>query len=157
MSEPAYTPPPGTTATAERLLGKAVRLRGINLGHVVDVFVDLQPLRAVGLQVRSPDGQERLVPFALAVVTEEGVEVASPFSLLDEPEVDFYRSGAVAWRTLRGAGAEEEGHPAGLLADIVFAADGTAVECLIESGGASRLAPAPAVRVARPEDAPRHR
>ena len=157
MSEAAYTPPSGVRATAESLLGKVVRLRGINLGHVVDVFVDLQPLRAVGLHIRSPDGSERFVPFPVARVVEDAVEVASPFAVLDEDEVGFYREGAVRWRALRGTAAGQEGHSAGVLSDIVLRPDGSAVACVIESGDASRTAPAAAVHLAGPRrDPPEH-
>ena len=135
----------------EALLGRPVLLRGINLGHVVDVLLNLEPLRAVGVEVRSPDGEERFLPLAVAELVESALHITSPFGLLDRGEAGFYRAGTVPWRLLRGTAAGQAGYDAGALADILLDSEGVARECVIttEDGG-SRTAPAAAVRLAGP-------
>ncbi len=72
---------------AEALLGLPVRVHGIELGRPVDVVLDLESRRAIGLEVRCPDDARRFLPLAAARLREDEVAVGSALLLLDEREV----------------------------------------------------------------------
>ena len=84
-----------------RLLQRSVSLRGVRVGHVVDVILDATEERAMGLEVRCLDGRHRFLPMPAA--SESGAEVVidSPFALLDPEELAFYRARGIP---LRGRG-----------------------------------------------------
>ncbi|HEU4942138.1 MAG TPA: PRC-barrel domain-containing protein [Gaiellaceae bacterium] len=75
----------------EELLQRPVSLRGVRIGHVVDVILDASEERAMGLEVRCQDGRHRFLPMAAASPAGAEVGIDSPFALLDTDELEFYR------------------------------------------------------------------
>ena len=86
--------------TASSLLRLPVSVRGIRLGEVVAVLVDREADRIIGLDVRCGDGVNRFLPFSTARENGAGIEIGSAPTLLDPPELAFYRSRS---RSLAGA------------------------------------------------------
>ncbi len=66
--------------------------RGIRLGEVENVLLDVEEPRILGLEVRCGDGASRFLPFATARRGAAGIEIESTFTLLDGPELAFYRA-----------------------------------------------------------------
>jgi hypothetical protein len=93
--------------SAERLLRLPVCVRGIELGRAVDVFVDAEASRALGLDVLCRDGSRRFLPLAAARVGSAAVEVDSPHVLLDLDQISFYRERAVSLNALRATAGSE--------------------------------------------------
>jgi hypothetical protein len=77
---------------ANELLGLPVRMHGISLGRPVDVLLDEEEARVVGLEVLCGDGTRRFMPFAVGDVRADEVAVDSALMLLDERDLDYYRS-----------------------------------------------------------------
>jgi hypothetical protein len=73
-----------------------VFVRGIRLGEVVNVLLDAGAPRILGLEVLCGDGSSRFLPYSTARVRGSAVEIDSTLTLLDERELDFYRSHARA-------------------------------------------------------------
>jgi PRC-barrel domain len=84
----------------EELLQRTVRLHGVRVGHVVDVILDTDR-KAIGLEVRCEDGKHRFLPLAAATGVEDEIVIDSPFALLDEEELEFYRARGLALRGRR--------------------------------------------------------
>jgi len=99
---------------AEELLKLPVRMGGIELGRPVDLLVDRARPRAVGFDVLCGDEAHRFLPFVVAKVGDDAIEIDSPFLLLDFAQVDFYRHQATTLRELIGDGR-----------DLVVGEDGT--------------------------------
>ena len=76
---------------ASALLGLPVRIRGIQLGHPVDLLLDPQADRMLGLELVCGDGARRFLPFAVAQIRSDEIEVASVLALIDESELGYYR------------------------------------------------------------------
>jgi hypothetical protein len=74
-------------------------MRGIELGRVIDVILDEEGSRAIGLDVRCGDGERRFLPLATARIGEEDIEVDSPLLLLETDQLDFYRFRGKALRS----------------------------------------------------------
>ena len=83
------------------LLNKRVLTGGIELGRVVDVIFDESGEKAIGLDVRCKDGENRFLPLATVDVSDGDVVVDSPLVLLEPEQLDFYRARG---RALRSAG-----------------------------------------------------
>jgi hypothetical protein len=81
---------------AEELLTLPVRVRGIDLGRPVDLIVDREHTRALGFDVLCGDEAHRFLPFAVASVRADEIEIFTPLVLLDFGQVGFYRDQA-AW------------------------------------------------------------
>lgn len=86
----------------DELLRRAVRVRGIHIGHPVDVLLHPTKPQALGLDVLCGDDRHRFLPFSAAAVTDRYVEAASPLVLLDLREDGFYRREARPLGELRG-------------------------------------------------------
>src|SRR5919204_6423446 len=114
-----------TPLRADRLLGLPVRLHGIPLGRPVDLLLDVRELKALGLDVLCGDDVHRFLPLQVAVVTNEEIAIRSPFLLLEEDELAFYRARASALADLRGTAVRRAGRDLGVLEDLVVAADGS--------------------------------
>ena len=82
------------------LLNKRVVTSGIELGRVVDVIFAESGERAIGLDVRCRDGENRFLPMAAADVDGD-VLVDSPLVLLEPDQLDFYRTNGRALRSAR--------------------------------------------------------
>jgi hypothetical protein len=78
--------------TASRLLRAPVLVRGIRLGEVEDLLLDATEPRILGFDVLCGDGSNRFLPFTTARTGAGGIDVASTLTLLDERELQFYRS-----------------------------------------------------------------
>jgi hypothetical protein len=76
---------------ASALLGLPVRIRGIELGHPVGVLIDSQADRLLGLELLCGDGGRRFLPFAVAQIRPDEIEVASVLALIDESGLGYYR------------------------------------------------------------------
>jgi hypothetical protein len=124
-----------TELTGNELLRLPVRLHGIDLGRAVDLLLDRQALRAVGLDVLCGDQVHRFLPLPTAAVGDEALTIHSPLVLLEEDELDFYRSRAFALSTLRGRPVLQGGKDAGRLLDVVLAKNGDLLAVEVDPGG----------------------
>jgi hypothetical protein len=77
-----------------------VRLRGIEVGHAVDVIVDSANVRALGFDVLCRDESRRFLPFTAATIESDHIAIASALTLLAEDQLHFYRSRAGSLRAL---------------------------------------------------------
>ena len=116
-----------TALPADRLLALPVRLHGIQLGRPVDLLLDLQELKAVGLDVLCGDEVHRFLPLSTAAVSDEEIAILSPFVLLEEDQLVFYRERTVALAALRGKDVQRDGRFLGVLEDVVVRTDCTLV------------------------------
>jgi hypothetical protein len=89
----------------EELLLLPVCLRGVELGRPVDLIIDRNERRALGFEVFCGDRAHRFLPFAVATVTEDAIEIQSPLVLLDFGQLAFYREQAITLRELNGDSA----------------------------------------------------
>jgi hypothetical protein len=89
---------------ASELLALPVRMHGIQLGKPVDALFDRHADRLVGLELRCGDGEHRFLPFSVANVRADEIEVSSALALMDERQLDFYRGHA---RSLAELGLSE--------------------------------------------------
>lgn len=78
--------------TASTLLRAPVLIRGIRLGEVEGVLLDVGQPRIIGLDVLCGDGANRFLPFSTARRGPNGIEIESTLTLLDERELAFYRA-----------------------------------------------------------------
>lgn len=76
---------------AAELLALPVRMHGIQLGRPVDALVDPQDDRLLGLELICGDGTHRFLPFSIARVRADEIEVSSALALIDERQLDYYR------------------------------------------------------------------
>ena len=117
--------------TGDELLHLPVRLHGIQVGRPVDLLLDPEAQRAVGLDLLCGDEVHRFLPMPTAAVGREEIRILSPFVLLEQHELDFYRSRTLALGGLRGRPVERKGRNLGALQDVVVAADGQLVAAIV--------------------------
>jgi hypothetical protein len=110
--------------TAGGLLRTPVRFRGIQLGHVADLVLDVERRRVLGLEVACGDEQRRFLPFSVASVDERELRVSSPLVLLNASELAFYITRGSTFLALRGTTVLRDRAPVGRLADLVLDGDG---------------------------------
>jgi hypothetical protein len=122
-----------STIAAEELLRLPIRLRGIDVGHAVDVILEPEGRRALGLDVLCKDDAHRFLPLTAAHVREDEIAVSSALTLLASDELAFYRKRASTVRLLRGAAVQLKGKDVGPLEDVVVSSDGT-IAALIVGG-----------------------
>ena len=113
------------------LLARPVRLHGIQLGRPVDLLLDRDTLRTVGLDVLCGDEVHRFLPLPTASVSDDEIAILSPLVLLEEDELHFYRSKTFALSTLRGRPVERKGRDLGSLGDVVVGAVGELVAVVV--------------------------
>jgi hypothetical protein len=101
---------------AEELLRLPVRVRGIDVGRPVDIIVDRDRTRALGFDVLCGDDAHRFLPFAVAAVRDDEIEIFTPLVLLDFGQVGFYRDQAAWLREQNGEVHELEVGDDGALA-----------------------------------------
>ncbi len=77
------------SSSARKLLQLPVRLDGIRLGRCVDVVLDDEGERVVGVVVLCGDDTERFLVLDAADVRDGEISVGSALPLLED--VDFYR------------------------------------------------------------------
>ena len=120
--------------TGDELLGLRVRLHGIELGRPVDLLLDRDGLRVVGLDVLCGDEVHRFLPLPTAAVGADELTIHSPLVLLEEDELAFYRTRAFVLSSLRGRKVTKRGRDVGTLRDVAFAPGGALLAVLLESG-----------------------
>jgi hypothetical protein len=123
---------------ADELLRLPVRLHGIQLGRPVDVLLDGDARRVVGLDVLCGDEVHRFLPLAAAEVGDEEIAVRSALMLLDDVELAYYRTQGRTLRGLRGTAVGDGDEPLGVLRDLELGDDGSVGRLLLEAGGAGR-------------------
>jgi uncharacterized protein YrrD len=118
--------------TGDELLALPVRLHGIQLGRPVDLLLDRDAQRIVGLDVLCGDEVHRFLPLPTAAVGREQIRILSPLVLLEQRELDFYRSRTLALSRLRDRVVERNGQQLGPLRDVVVAEDGRVVAAIVD-------------------------
>jgi len=121
--------------SGDEVLARRLRLHGVELGRPVDMLLDRDALRVVGLDVLCRDEVHRFLPLPTAAIGDDALTIHSPLVLLEEDELDFYRSRAFGLSSLRGRPVLKRGKEAGRLRDVVFAADGELRAVVLEPGG----------------------
>jgi hypothetical protein len=127
--------------TGDELLALPVRLRGIQLGRPVDLLLDRNVPRVVGIDVLCGDELHRFLPLAAASLDDDGIVIRSALVLLEEDGLAFYRSRAFALTALRGHLVERKGVRAGALRDVVVGADGGLLALRVETDEGPRRVP----------------
>jgi sporulation protein YlmC with PRC-barrel domain len=123
---------------AEDLLRLPVRLRGIDLGHAVDVILDPEGRRVLGLDVLCKDDSHRFLPLTAAEVGLDEIAVPSALMLLASDELAFYRKSASTLRLLRGAAVQRNGEIVGRLEDVTVSPNGTIATLIVDNGDGLR-------------------
>jgi len=118
--------------TGDELLALPVRLHGIQLGRPVDLLLDRDAQRIVGLDVLCGDEVHRFLPLPTAAVGRGEIRILSPLVLLERRELDFYRSRTLALSRLRDRVVERNGRQLGPLQDVVVAGDGRVVAAIVD-------------------------
>ncbi|HEX9380936.1 MAG TPA: hypothetical protein VF891_05515 [Gaiellaceae bacterium] len=121
--------------SGDELLGLPVRLHGIELGRPVDLLLDREALRGVGLDVLCGDDVHRFLPLPTALVSDGEIVIRSPLVMLEQDELDFYRARALALSALRGRAVERTGRVVGTLRDVVVRADGELAAVIVDRDG----------------------
>ena len=128
--------------TGDELLALPVRLHGIQLGRPVELLLDRNTMRVIGLDVLCGDEVHRFLPLPTALLTESELSIRSPLVLLEGEQLDFYRSRTVALGALRGGAVERKRRGSvGMLVDVVLAPDGELVALIVEQDGTRRRVP----------------
>jgi hypothetical protein len=134
--------------SADQLLRLPVRVRGIDIGNAVDVLVDTEGWRALGLDVLCRDDTHRFLPLTAAVLHPGEISVSSALTLLAEGELGFYRRRASSLRALRTQPVLQGKRNIGVLDDIIVSPDGRIEELVVRNGRETATLPADgAVRV----------
>jgi hypothetical protein len=120
--------------SADALLRLPVRLRGIAIGRPVDVILDLDGRRALGLDLLCRDETHRFLPLSAASVAADEIAVSSALTLLSADELAFYRRQARTLRDMRGARVRRGRRDAGRLQDVLIGADGEITDVVVEGG-----------------------
>ena len=116
--------------SAGGLLSLPVRHKGIDLGRPVDVLLDLESGRALGLEVRCRDESRRFLPLVAAHLGPEAAELASPLALLDD--LAFYRARATGLRELLGVAVADGERPLGALLDVLLTERGAMAQLVVD-------------------------
>ena len=135
------------TIRGNHLLALPVRLHGIQLGRPVDLLLDREELRVLGLDVLCGDEVHRFLPLPTASVSAEAIAISSPLVLLEEDQLAFYRTRAFAFRSLRGSAVEQRRREVGALDDIVVRSDGSLHQLVVTGNAETLLAFDATVRV----------
>jgi hypothetical protein len=136
---------------ASTLLRLPVRLRGIELGRPVDLLLDDEATRVIGLEVLCGDGGHRFLPLSAAGIRRDEIEVPSPLLLLDERDLVFYRRRCPTLTSLRGSAVGSHG----TLSDLQLADDGGVRAFVVETAlGPRRISADDGLRVVPPGRVP---
>jgi uncharacterized protein YrrD len=117
--------------TGDELLALPVRLHGIQLGRPIDLLLDPDAQRVVGLDLLCGDEVHRFLPLPTAAVGDEEIRILSPLVLLEQRELEFYRARTLALGGLRGRPIEQKGRQLGALQDVIVADDGRLVAAVV--------------------------
>jgi hypothetical protein len=128
--------------TGDELLALPVRLHGIQLGRPVELLLDRDTMRVIGLDVLCGDEVHRFLPLPTALLTGSELSIRSPLVLLEGEQLDFYRSRTLALGALRGGSVERKGRDSvGTLVDVALVPDGELVALIVEQNGSERRVP----------------
>lgn len=119
--------------TGEAVLRLPVRSGGAELGRPVDLVVDVETWRAVGVEVICGDRVRRFLPLAAAAIGADEIAVTSSLTLLDEAGAVFYRERTDALSALRGQEVERAGQLLGELVDVLLDEDGAICGLVVDS------------------------
>jgi hypothetical protein len=86
----------------------------------------------VGLDILCGDDVHRFLPLPTAAVGDKEIRILSPLVLLEERELDFYRSQTLALSRLRGGAVERNGRRVGQLRDVIVDDDGRLVTAITD-------------------------
>jgi len=120
--------------TADQVLSMPVRLHGIELGRPVDLLLDREAFRVVGLDVRCGDEVHRFLPLPTAAIADGALMIHSPLVMLEADQLAFYRSRSFSLASLKRRPVMKNGRNVGVLLDIVFSRDGTLAAVLLDEG-----------------------
>jgi hypothetical protein len=81
-----------------RILDATVRVGGIRVGRVSGILFDASGTRVIGLEVASPDGARRFLPWVAATIANGDVWVRSALQLVDWSDT-YERDGALVSRS----------------------------------------------------------
>lgn len=132
--------------SAGEFLALPIRHADVELGRAVDVLLDLDAGRALGLEVRCGDDVRRFLPFGAARLGARATEVGSPLALLDD--LGFYRARGTGLRELRGATVTHAGRPLGALVDVLLTDAAAIAEVLVGGPRPVRVPYGPALAFA---------
>ena len=118
--------------SASELLQLPVHLHGIHLGRPVDVLLDLEDWRALGLVVLCGDESRRFLVFAAADLGDDAIAVPSALLLLED--VEFYLARSRSLRSLLGCGVVNGRHGLGELRDLLVGAVGYLINLAVYDG-----------------------
>jgi hypothetical protein len=127
--------------SVELLLTLPVRLHGLTLGRPVDVLLDREELKVVGLDLLCGDDEHRFLPVAAAEITDEAISISSPLVLLEEEELAFYRSRTFSFGALRGRPVRRRDRVLGVLRGLRLNADLTVAGVVVDRDGRETLVP----------------
>ena len=119
--------------SATELLQLPVQLHGIRLGRPVDVLLDLEDWRALGLVVLCGDEGRRFLVFAAADLQDDAIAVPSALLLLED--VDFYLARSRTLRSLLGGAVVNGRHGLGELRDLLVSPDGSVEALVVDAAG----------------------
>jgi hypothetical protein len=123
------------TRSGDAVLGLPVRLHGLALGRPVDLFLDHEDFRVVGLDVVCGDDEHRFLPLAAATLDQAAISIGSPLVLLEDTELAFYRSRTLSLAALRGRPVLRRDSSVGLLRDVLLAPDLTVAAVVVDHDG----------------------
>ena len=129
------------TRSAGELLTLSVRLRGLALGRAVDLFLDRDDLRLVGIEVLCGDEEHRFLPVAAAKLARDEIAINSPLVLLEEAQLDFYASRTFSLDAIRGRPVRRRDRDVGVLRDLRLNADHTPAAVVVEADGREHVLP----------------
>jgi hypothetical protein len=121
--------------SADDVLKLPVRLHGLALARPVDVLLDRDDLKVVGLDVLCGENEHRFLPLAAATVGDDAISISSPLVLLEETELAFYRSRTLSLGALRGRPVRRRDREVGLLRDLLLNPDLTVAAVVLDQGG----------------------
>jgi hypothetical protein len=127
--------------SVDDLLRLGIRLHGLTLGRPVDALLDRDELKVVGLDVLCGDQVNRFLPLAAAKLVDDAISITSPLVLLEEEELDFYRSRTFSLGALRGRPVRRRDQDLGLLRDLRLNPDLTVAAVVVDVGGREEVVP----------------
>jgi hypothetical protein len=148
-SGPGASGRPVTEDAGESLLQRHVLLRGIKIGTPIDLVLDLEGLRVVGLELRCGDEVDRFLPYPVAQFEGESILLESPLQLVEDQDLAFYRRRGTSLRSLQGLPVAAAGREAGAFVDVLVGPGGTIAALSVEQEGELRRLPvSPSVTIA---------
>lgn len=101
------------------VLNRSVRIHGIDVGEPVDVLLDPDLRRVLGLEVHCRDGVNRFLPWLAGELQPDQLSVELPVALLDGPQLDYYRKHSLALNALRRLPVAGAGVPTARIEDVI--------------------------------------